>query len=90
LGLDFWGAAVASGVNSIIIISLVTWSKPPRGLMWLTLARDSAKDDDKWINEFYQNAFKQTNNDERARALMYLEHWLKSRAIDQLTDGPVG
>jgi len=64
--------------------------EPARGLMWLTIARDSAKADDKWINEFYQNAFKQTNNDERARALMYLEHWLKSRAIDQLTDGPVG
>jgi TPR repeat protein len=64
--------------------------EPARGLMWLTLARDSAKADDKWINEFYQNAFKQTNNDERARALMYLEHWLKSRIINQRTDGPVG
>jgi TPR repeat protein len=63
---------------------------PARGLMWLTLARDSAKLNDKWINEFYQNAFKQTNSDERARALMYLEDWLKSRAINRFTDGPVG
>jgi uncharacterized protein len=50
-----------------------------RGLMWLTLARDSAKTDDKWINELYDTAFKQADNDERALALVYLERWLKSR-----------
>ena len=50
-----------------------------RGLMWLTLARDSAKSDDKWINELYDSAFKQAKNDERAQALVYLERWLKAR-----------
>jgi hypothetical protein len=47
--------------------------------LWLTLARDSAKTDDKWINELYDTAFKQADNDERALALVYLERWLKSR-----------
>jgi TPR repeat protein len=50
-----------------------------RGLMWLTLARDSAKTDDKWVNELYDAAFKQANTDERALALVYLERWLKTR-----------
>jgi len=50
-----------------------------RGLMWLTLARDSAKNDDTWINELYDAAFKQANTDERALALVYLERWLKTR-----------
>ena len=50
-----------------------------RGLMWLTLARDSAKAEDKWINELYDSAFKQAKNDERALALVYLERWLKTR-----------
>jgi TPR repeat protein len=50
-----------------------------RGLMWLTLARDSAGTSDKWIVELYDSAFKQANDDERALALIYLERWLKSR-----------
>jgi TPR repeat protein len=50
-----------------------------RGLMWLTLARDSARADDKWIVELYDSAFKQATDDERALALIYLERWLKSR-----------
>jgi uncharacterized protein len=50
-----------------------------RGLMWLTLARDSAKAEDKWINELYDSAFKQAKDDERALALVYLERWLKTR-----------
>jgi TPR repeat protein len=50
-----------------------------RGLMWLTLARDSAGSDEKWINELYDAAFKQAANDERALALVYLEQWLKTR-----------
>jgi uncharacterized protein len=47
--------------------------------MWLTLARDSAKTEDTWINELYDAAFKQANTDERALALVYLERWLKTR-----------
>jgi TPR repeat protein len=51
-----------------------------RGLMWLTLARDSATDPaDKWITEQYDAAFKQATDDERAIALIYLERWMTHR-----------
>jgi len=50
-----------------------------RGLMWLTLARDSAQPGDKWIVELYDSAFKQATDDERALALIYLERWMKLR-----------
>jgi hypothetical protein len=51
-----------------------------RGLMWLTLARDSAAGPgDKWITELYDSAFKQATDDERAVALIYLERWMKHR-----------
>jgi TPR repeat protein len=51
-----------------------------RGLMWLTLARDSAAGPtDTWINELYDSAFKQATDDERAVALMYLERWMRQR-----------
>jgi TPR repeat protein len=43
------------------------------GLMWLTLARDSAGADDKWIAEMYDAAFKQATDDERALAFVYLQ-----------------
>ncbi len=50
-----------------------------RGLMWLTLARDGAGSEDKWIAELYDTAFKQANDDDRALALSYLERWLKAQ-----------
>ena len=51
-----------------------------RGLMWLTLARDSAAGPgDAWITELYDSAFKQATDDERAVALIYLERWMKHR-----------
>jgi TPR repeat protein len=54
-----------------------------RGLMWLTLAKDAAKDsapaDQTWINRLYDNAFRQATEDERALALVYLRHWMESR-----------
>ncbi len=49
------------------------------GLMWLTLAKDSAKPDQAWIAKLYSSAFKQATEDERALALVYLERWLKTR-----------
>jgi hypothetical protein len=53
------------------------------GLMWLTLAKDSAKDgvgtDQAWINRLYDSAFQQATEDERALALVYLKHWLETR-----------
>jgi TPR repeat protein len=50
-----------------------------RGLMWLTLARDGAGADDKWITNLYDTAFRQANDDDRALALTYLERWLKTQ-----------
>ena len=52
-----------------------------RGLMWLTLARDSgARPDQAWITELYDSAIKQATDDERALALVYLERWLATGA----------
>ena len=54
-----------------------------RGLMWLTLAKDSAKDgagtDQAWINRLYDSAFHQATEDERALALVYLKRWMETR-----------
>ena len=50
-----------------------------RGLMWLTLARENAANDDRWIAEMHDAAFKQATDDERQLALVYLERWLKGR-----------
>jgi TPR repeat protein len=54
-----------------------------RGLMWLTLAKDNAKDgaatDQDWINRLYDSAFQQATEDERALALLYLKRWLETR-----------
>jgi hypothetical protein len=52
------------------------------GLFWLTVAKDAvAKEgggpDDKWITDTYSSAFAQATQDERARALGYLEGWLR-------------
>jgi len=51
-----------------------------RGLMWLTLAKDSADTTDQaWISRLYDNAFRQANEDEKAMAAMYLKRWLQTR-----------
>jgi TPR repeat protein len=54
-----------------------------RGLMWLTLAKDSVKDravdDQAWINRLYDSAFRQATKDERALALVYLKQWMETR-----------
>ncbi len=54
-----------------------------RGLMWLTLAKDSAKDssveNQAWINRLYASALRQSNEDERALAGVYLKHWMETR-----------
>lgn len=50
-----------------------------RGLMWLTLARDSAGPDEKWISDLHDAAFRLATEDERAMALVYLERFLKGR-----------
>jgi TPR repeat protein len=50
-----------------------------RGLMWLTLARDSAGADEAWIKESYNRAVAKANETDRAMALQMLEHWVKGR-----------
>src|SRR6478672_3006390 len=50
-----------------------------RGLMWLTLARDSATADETWIKESYNKAIAKASDDDRAMALQMLEHWVQGR-----------
>ena len=50
-----------------------------RGLMWLTLARDSATPDETWIKESYNKAIAKASDEDRAMALQMLEHWLQGR-----------
>jgi TPR repeat protein len=50
-----------------------------RGLMWLTLARDSALPDEAWIKESYNRAIAKASETDRAMALQMLEHWVQGR-----------
>jgi len=50
-----------------------------RGLMWLTLARDSAGPDETWIKESYNKAIAKASEEDRARALQMLEHWMQGK-----------
>jgi TPR repeat protein len=51
-----------------------------RGLMWLTLAKDSSDSADQaWINRLYDNAVQQATEDEKAMAALYLKRWLETR-----------
>jgi TPR repeat protein len=50
-----------------------------RGLMWLTLARDSAAPDETWIKESYNKAIAKASDNDRAMALQMLEHWVQGR-----------
>jgi hypothetical protein len=49
------------------------------GLFWLTVAKDGATADEAWIAETHASANAQATDEERARALKYLENWVKSR-----------
>jgi TPR repeat protein len=50
-----------------------------RGLMWLTLARDSATADETWIKESYDQAIAKASEDDRAMALQMLVDWLPGK-----------
>jgi TPR repeat protein len=50
-----------------------------RGLMWLTLARDSAGPEETWIKESYNRAFAKASDDDRAMCLQMLEQWVQGR-----------
>ncbi|HYW60239.1 MAG TPA: tetratricopeptide repeat protein [Xanthobacteraceae bacterium] len=49
-----------------------------RGLMYLTIARDTAPQD-KTVADLHAAAFAQASDEDRALALAYLESWLKGR-----------
>ena len=48
-----------------------------KGLMYLIIARDNASTDEAWINELYQSALGQANDDDLAAARLYLQRWLR-------------
>jgi TPR repeat protein len=51
-----------------------------RGLMWLTLAKENARTTDQaWVAKLYDSAYRQSTEDERALALVYLKRWLETR-----------
>src|SRR5262249_34056521 len=50
-----------------------------RGLMWLALAKDSARPDQAWITKLYDSAMQQASEDERALAAVYLRRSLETR-----------
>jgi uncharacterized protein len=50
-----------------------------RGLMWLTLASDSATPDETWIKDSYSKAIAKASENDRAMALQMLEHWVQGR-----------
>jgi uncharacterized protein len=50
-----------------------------RGLMFLTLACESATPDEAWIKETYNRAVATSSEDERAMAVKYLEQWVQGR-----------
>jgi uncharacterized protein len=56
-----------------------------RGLMYLTLARDSATRNETWITDLYTAALKQATPDELTRALDLVRRW-----IEQSRSGRVG
>ena len=53
--------------------------QPAFGLMWLTMARDSAGADEAWIKEAYEAAFNEATEAERAAALELLKRYMHNR-----------
>jgi TPR repeat protein len=50
-----------------------------RGLMLLTLARDSAGTEEIWIKDLYTAAIQKASDDDRAMALQMLQRWLQGK-----------
>jgi TPR repeat protein len=50
----------------------------PRGLMFLTLAKEAAGENEAWISEMYDEAMRAASDDERGVALRLVENWLKT------------
>ena len=66
-------------LGSILFKGEVVPRQAALGLMWLTLASDSAGAPEKWIRELHDAAFKQASDDERQLALLFLERRLNGR-----------
>jgi len=80
------GLAAAKGqyqaqamLGRVLFEGTVVQRQAALGLMWLSLARDSAGPDEGWIVEQWDAAFKQATDDERAIALKYIEDRLQGR-----------
>jgi len=50
-----------------------------RGLMWLTLAQESASPEETWIHDSYNTAMAKASEDDRAMALQLLQRWVQGR-----------
>lgn len=50
-----------------------------RGLMWITLARDSATPDETWITDLYDSAMRKASDDDRTMALHMIERWVQGK-----------
>jgi len=73
------GQYQAQAVLGIMLFKgLVVPRDGAKGLMWLMLARDAAAPKETWITDMYNAALKQATEDERAVALVHVEHWIKS------------
>src|SRR5439155_736678 len=48
-----------------------------QGLAWLTIARESATLDERWIVDLYDAAMRQASEDERVMSLRYLNEWVR-------------
>jgi hypothetical protein len=84
--VKWFGLAAARGqyqsqamLGRILFEGSLVRRQAARGLMWLSLARDSAKPEETWIVDTWDSAFKQASDDERAMALKYIEEWLQGR-----------
>ena len=53
--------------------------RPAFGLMWLTIAQDSAGPDEAWIKDAYQTAFAEASEQERATAFDLLQRFMRRR-----------
>jgi TPR repeat protein len=61
---------------------------PARGLMWLSLASDSAGPDETWIKESYNRAFAKASDDDRAMARQMLENRVQHRRLPPTGTAP--
>ena len=71
------------GAQALLGGMLFRGSDVPRqaamGLFWLTVAKDGARTEEKWIIDTYASAESQSTEEERAIAYNYLVRWMNAR-----------